>query len=408
VGTLLKLAWRNIWRNKRRTIILLCAMATGLIGIVFCEGFVLGWLDSMIEHATNKTSGQLTIFARGWFQNPGVEKNFALDPSIEAAASGDPRVKAWSPRVRVDGLLNTADRSGMIAILGVDPAREAGVSVVPSAIAEGRWLQSGDENAAVIGAATAKRYNLKLGRKVVLLSQAADGEVGTGAFTVVGLFRTENETFDRSFAYISLPAAQRLVNLPGRATEVSLRLHDLNAADEVAKTLRAAIQSEPCDVLSWEEQQPLTVKMIGMADVQTGIIYVVFFLAMAFGIVNTLLMAVNERYREIGIMLAIGARRAEIVAMVVLESLFLAVIALLIGNAVGLGLVWHFGRAGLDLSAWSKAMEMYGGAGILYLRVGADAVGRVSLATFAIAIVFSLYPAVRASRFKPIEAIQRL
>lgn len=408
MGTLIKLAWRNIWRNKRRTIILICAMSTGLIGILVCEGFINGWLDSMIENATNKGTGHIAIFAKGYFENPAVEKNLAIDADLEKSLDADPRIKQWTPRIKVNGLLSNAEHANMINIIGVAPDREANVSVIADSMVEGRWLKPDDRNVIVIGAKTAERYGTKLGRKVVLISQQDGGDVGSAAFHIVGIFRTDAEAFDKSVVYINLPDARKLVNLIDRITEVNLVLNDLNQVDDVSASLGTKLDTGKLEVLTWKDQQPFTVKMIGMSDAWTGIVYAIYFIAMAFGIVNTLLMAVNERYREIGIMLAIGTRRFQVVVMVALESFFLAVISVIVGNAIGIGLVRYWGATGMDLSSFAEGLAMYGMGRVLYLSIGVDSVIQMSVITFVIAVLFSLYPAIRASRFKPIEAIQRL
>ena len=424
--TLTKMAWRNIWRNKRRTFILVCAMASGLLGIFICEGFVNGWLDSMIDGAVNKNIGHVAVFAKGYYENPAVEKHFVLDDALRKELESLPDKKAWTPRLKVNGLISNSEHSGMINLVGTDPAREARVSIIPSRISEGRWLKNGDPRAIVIGARLAEKFypqyweepslskhpnpfDRVLGKKLVLRSQQYDSdEVGSELFRVVGVYRSGMSAYDETNAYITLAAAQNLVNLDGRLTEVNIMLQSLDSVDSSAQVLRKDIDPEKLAAMTWKQQQPMTTKMIQMVDSMIIIFYIIFYTAMAFGIVNTLLMAVNERYREIGIMLAIGTKKWQVVVMVVLESFFLAVVSVAFGNALGIGLIKYFERNGLDLSSWAEGMAMYGIGKIIYPSISLDSVITMSITTFVVAVVFSLYPATRAARFKPIEAIQKL
>ena len=406
--TLIKLAWRNIWRNRRRTIILICAMSTGLIGILITIGFMNAWLDSMIQNSLNKESGHIGIFAKGYFENPAVEKNFIVTRKFKQKLSSEPMIEQWTQRININGLVNNAEHSSMVKIMGVDPKREGRVTVIPSKITEGRWLTPDDTNAIIIGKKTAEKFKTKLGRKMILLTQQLGGEVGTAAYRIKGIFESGNESFDESVVYINLTEAKNLVALGDKITEVIVVLADLNQVDATTLSLRNMVDSGTLEVLSWKEQQPLTWKMVQWSDQMMWIWYAIFFIAMAFGIVNTLLMAVNERYREIGIMLAIGTKRWQVVTMIVWESFFLALCSLIVGNLAGIGLVHYFGSAGLDLSGFAAGMEMYGTDRILYPSIGFDSIMTMSTWTFIISLIFSLYPAIRASRFKPIEAIQRL
>jgi putative ABC transport system permease protein len=424
--TLIKLAWRNIWRNKRRTIILVCAMASGLLGIYIGEGFINGWVDSMIDGAINKNIGHVAVFAEGYYENPMVEKHFILEEKMKRDIDAIPTLKAWTPRLKVTGLVSNSEHSAMINVVGVDPSREARVSIIASKVTEGRWLESGDTRSIVIGARLAEKfypqywenatdpknknpYERVLGKKLVIRSQQFDSdEVGADLFRVAGIYRSGMQGYDESNAYINLPIAQKLVNLDGRLTEVNIMVNSLKEVDVSAELFRTEVDLETFEVMTWKQQQPMTTKMLDMVAAMKVIFYMIFYIAMAFGIVNTLLMAVNERYREIGIMLAIGTKRWQVVVMVALESFFLAIVSVIVGNVLGVSLVNYFKVNGLDLSAWAAAMEMYGIGKIVYPSVGVHAVITMSIYTFLIAIIFSLYPAVRASRFKPIEAIQKL
>ena len=383
-------------------------MSTGLIGILITIGFMNAWLDSMIENSLNKESGHVGIFAEGYFENPAVEKNFVFDRELKQKLDSEPTIEQWTKRIKINGLVNNAEHSSMVKIMGVDPKREGRVTVIPSKITQGEWLSPSDTNAIVIGAKTAERFKTKLGRKMILLTQQLGGEVGTAAYRIKGIFESGNEAFDESVVYINLSDANKLANMDNKITEVIMVMASLEQVDSTTISIRSLLDPNTLEVLSWKEQQPLTWKMVQWSDAMMWVWYAIFFIAMAFGIVNTLLMAVNERYREIGIMLAIGTKRWQVVTMIVWESFFLALCSLIVGNLAGVGVVHYFGNIGLDLSGFAQGMELYGTDRILYPSIGLNSIFIMSFWTFVISLFFSLYPAVRASRFKPIEAIQRL
>jgi ABC-type lipoprotein release transport system permease subunit len=424
--TLIKLAWRNIWRNTRRTIILICAMASGLLGIYIGLGFTYGWIDSMIDGAVNKNVGHIAIFAKGYYENPTIDKHFVIDDKIKAEIKAMPGLKSWTPRLKVNGLISNSEHSGMINIVGTDPKAEAKVSIIPSTVGVGRWLKDDDTHGIVIGARLAEKfypqyweepsiskhpdpYKRAIGKKLVMRGQKFNSdEVGAQLFRVVGIFKSGMSGYDESNAYITLQSAQSLVNLEGNVSEANIMLTSLDIVDQEAVQLRKTVDTKTLEVLTWKQQQPMTTQMLQMVDSMIYIFAFIFYTAMAFGIVNTLLMAVNERYREIGIMLAIGTKKWQIVAMVTIESFFLAVVSVIVGNILGISLIKYFEKNGLDLSFWSEGMEMWGIGKIIYPSVTFSAVVIMSITTFVIAVLFSLYPAIRAARFNPIEAIQKL
>jgi len=401
-------------------------MASGLLGIFISEGFVNGWLDSMIEGAINKNVGHIAIFATDYFENPTIEKHFILDGKLAKELDNMAGLKGRTSRLKINGLVSNAEHSGMLNVVGTQTAAESKVSIIPSVIRQGRWLKDDDERGIVIGARLAEKfypqywekpddpknkepYKRVLGKKLVVRSQQYDSqEVGAELFRVVGIFKSGMEGYDESNAYITLASAQSLINLPGKITEVSIIFNKMDQVEPSALAMRSMIDKEKLAAMTWKEQQPMTTKMIQLVDMFTVIFYVIFYIAMAFGIVNTLLMAVNERYREIGIMLAIGTRRWQIVAMVALESFFLALVSLVAGNIIGISCVKYFEKNGLDMSGFSAGLELFGIEKVIYPSITLEAIVSMSITTFLIAVFFSLYPAVRASRFKPIEAIQKL
>ncbi|MBU1692675.1 MAG: FtsX-like permease family protein [Verrucomicrobia bacterium] len=405
--TLLKMAWLNIWRNKRRTLILLCAMAAGLIGVLFTMGFMQGWMNQMVDNAIMTYEGHVKILGKGFQRNPVIENSMPAMPDVEGILNRDPRVRAWTERLTAQGLLSTPTDSRVVTIVGADPDREPQVSVIGEALRDGEFVSSKEPLKIAIGRTLSEKIKKGLGKKVVLMSQRLDGEIGSAAFRVGGLFDTGSGSYDESTVYISLADARQMLAEGDRVTEITILLHDIKDSEVVAADLARELKERGVEVVTWKDRLPFIVEMIKLSDRFAIPYYALFYIAMAFGIVNTLLMAIGERTHEIGIMLAMGMHRRTLVLLIMLESLFLAILAALAGAGIGWGLVAWFGHRGIDLSAFSAAMEYYGLGHVLYPVLDPGRAAWAVVAMLAVALVFSFYPAARAARLVPVEAIRR-
>ena len=407
MGIIFKMAWRNIWRNKRRTIILLCAVSIGLIGMLFISGFMNGWMTQMLNNAVRQKSGHVAIMAKGFYSNPVVENHFTVTDKIKQAVENSPEVTGWTTQIVLNGLVNNADKSRFGTIIGADTKREPEVFYPARSIVEGRWLNPDDRYGIVVGHKLLETYNTKLGRKIVLMTQQFKGDVGSGAFHIIGVYRTENNNYDESNVYITQQAAKELANLgDNQVTNLAMILENEYQADAVKERISTELNDPQLEILTWRQLQPMLRQTLEMMDQFNWITYLIFYIAMAFGILNTLLMAVNERYREIGIMIAIGTSRLRVVVMVAVESLCIALVAVAIGDIIGVALVELFHHTGMNLSLWSDALEGFNVGRIIYPYLGAGNIWNLSMWTFVFAMLSAIIPAFRAARFKPVEAIR--
>jgi len=407
VKTLVKMAWLNLWRNPRRTVILLCAMAAGLVGILFSMGFVNGWIRQLVADSVNIYESHVKILAKGYNDNPVIENNFEPSEKILSALAADPRVKSWVPRVAVQGLLSTPEHSLVVTIIGTDPARELEVSTACQMLAEGRPLSGGAPGEILIGQDLAEKIKKGLGKKVVLMSQQLGGEIGTGAFRAAGIFDVGNGGYNEGNIYISLGEAQQMLNLGGRVTEISVLLHDIEQSAAFAADLAARLDDPALEVLTWRQRLLYVHETLEMMGQYTWIYYAIFYIAMAFGIVNTLMISIGERTHEIGVLMAVGMSRTRLMSMILLESFFIAVVAVIAGLAAGGALVAWFHVRGIDLSSFAEGLDLYGMAHVIRpVLVSADVVSAMA-GTFAISILFSLLPAWRAARLVPVAALRQ-
>jgi len=402
---ILQLAWRNVWRHPRRTGIVVTAVSVGIAGVLLSMALNYGMVAQMIETAISTELGHLQIHAAGFDANPELAvrlEDGGREP-VEVLGELD-GVRAFARRVKGEGLVKSPRASVGVSVVGIEPEAEARISLVRDSITEGRYLD-GERRRVLMGEELARRLGVGVGDKVVLSVQELGGDLAGEALRVAGLFRTPSSELDRGTLFVRLGESQRLLGLGEAVSEVVV-LADSRARIGVLRVLLAE-RLGSLEVRSWEELQPVLVYMVDLFDQSALYVYLAVFIAMAFGIANVLLMAVYERMREIGVLMAVGMGRGRLVASVVTESLVVTFLGLAIGFLGALAGVAML-HDGIDLSRWAEGLTAYGiGTRIvpvLRLRDFAAPTG-VALLT---AVVASAWPALRAVRFRPAEAMRQV
>ncbi len=402
---LFRMAWRNLWRNPRRTAVVLTAISVGIAGCVLSMAINLGVMRGMIDTAIRSGLGHLQVHADGWDANPELEVRLSDGgTAISHALDTIPEVERWAPRLHAQGLVASARASVGVSIAGVDPEREAGVSVAADSIEEGKWL--GQPKRLVLGYKLAARLDAGIGTKLVISAQDLTGELTGQAYRVAGIIRASSRELDDGVVFMRLKDAQSLFGMGEAISEIAIVTKDRERVGMIQQKLQAALAAGP-EVRTWEQLEPLLVYMIETFDSMAWIMYAAVFIAMAFGIANVLLMAVFERTREIGMMRAVGMSRIRVVGMVVLESTLVTAIGL--GFGVGLGLVgiWLL-QDGIDISAWAGSLDDYGIESVLKPSMRRrDLIAPVLIGAIT-AILSSFWPALRAGMAKPADALRRI
>lgn len=405
---LVKLAWRNIGRGWRRSAVVLSSITVGLVAAILLLAWMKGMIFQMADNAIRMHLAHLAIQAPGYQQNPDVQRNLGARASELLSIAEQRSDLAASPRVRGDGLVQSVRRSLRVAVVGVDPLREARVSVVPHQIVAGEFLIGGSRPRSrqlppiVIGLEMATRLRVDLGDKVVL---HVPGETGLGAFRIRGLYRTSSTEFDRSVAYMHRPDALELFAVDG-PSEIAIALDDPERGVAVQAWLRSKIPGERAEVLRWQEREPRLASMLEIAGSTSWIFYSLIFIAMAFGIANALLMAVYERIREFGVLRSLGLNSQRLVLMILLEALLLTIVGAGLGLAIGWPLVAWLSEVGIDMSWFSAALEGWGIGAIIYPRTDAwDLVSPLVLAVVT-GVIAAAWPALKAARLRPAEALR--
>jgi ABC-type lipoprotein release transport system permease subunit len=404
---ILQLGWRNIWRNRRRTAVILTAVVIGVWSMVFLGALMRGIADRMVRNGIATLTGHLQIQHPSYRHDPVVEHRIRQPETVYRALEQHlPAGAQWTARVRVNAVANNARHSGGVVLVGIDPPTEAAVSFVgASAVVSGRYLESGDSHHIVIGQALADKFETRIGNKLVMMSQDAEGEIASRAFRICGIYRAEMESTEKQYVFATRSALQEMLKIGNDVSEVSVLLQRHDRVEDVAGGLQEALAAERYRVLSWRELLPLVTAVLNMYDGFILFWFVTVFVAMGFGLVNTILMAVFERIREFGLLSAIGMKPRWVVAEVLVESFFLLVIGTAAGNALGVLSVLVLARTGIDLSAFAAGMEFVGMSRLIFPVLLVKDVLTASATVLVLGLLVSLYPAVKAARFKPVQAM---
>lgn len=405
VTALSRLAWRNLWRNHRRTIIMLLAIAIGAWAMIFMTALMRGMVDQMVEDGIDSLPGQVQVHHPLYRDDPNIANSFPEPGADFAAAMNDPLVAGWTTRVRVPAMISSERDNRGVMLLGVDPDGEIAVGFKPEDIVEGRWLDGPDDKGVVVGRKMLERLETEPGKRIVIMSQDPDNDIADRGFRIVGVFRGTLAAQEEAYVYAGRGTVQDMLGIGGEISEVAVAGHDYRVVEPLRDHLvRAA--GDGLEVLTWRELDSYLASMLGVMDGFVFVWIVVVFLALSFGLVNTLMMAVFERVREFGLMQALGMKPSAILFQVLVESILLLVLGLIVGNLLAVASVYPI-RDGIDLSVVAEGMEMFGAAAVLYPALKVDDMILANGVVIVLGVLTSLLPAWRASRYRPVEAIAK-
>ncbi|MEJ2256345.1 MAG: FtsX-like permease family protein [Woeseiaceae bacterium] len=403
---LAQLAWRYLWRNRRRTIIMLSAVSVGIWAMIFMMALSRGMVDQMISDGISVIPGHVQIHDPDFLDDPSISNPIPYSEAELEHKFDDAGFVAWASRVRVPAVITSERESRGVTLLGIDPAAEREFTFVDYDRVDGRFLDGVDDNGLVMGAKLADTLETEVGKRVVLMSQGPDNDIADRGFRVVGLFHTSRESYEESFVFLGRQTAQEMLHIGDATTEVVFVGDDYRNVDPVFEKVTAAVD-DSVTVSRWTEVDRYLGTILKTMDGFMLIWVVVIFLALSFGLVNTLVMAVFERVREIGLMLALGMKPGMVLGQIVIESMLLLSIGLLIGDVLAYISVKPL-ESGIDLSIVAKGMEMFGASSVLYPKLYLKDVILANVVVLLLGFLASLSPAWRASRYQPVEAITRM
>jgi len=398
---LLPLAWRNLWRNPRRTLITLVVVAVGTWSVLVFAAMLEAATASSRDTTLGFLTGHGQVHATGYLDDPNVAHRMPPPEDALRRALAAPQVRAWTARVRVPAIAQSEYRARAITLVGVVPEKERQLSQLPAQVVSGRYLTDSSDAGIVMGRDLATRLKTRLGKRVILMAQAADGRLAEAGFEIVGLYAAGKPAEDE-FLFSGLGRTQAMLGLGKETSEISFEVGTERDLSGVITALRQAAPS--LDVQPWMVLAPLVYTLETFSRYYTAVWLLIMFVLMAIGIVNTQLMAVFERRREFGLLQALGTRPRMIVLQVLLESALLVGLGVLAGVTLTAIALAPF-RHGLDLGFLAAGAEMMGESRVLHPRLlAADALG-YGLIVWLLGVVAAFWPARNAAHAEPSAAM---
>jgi ABC-type lipoprotein release transport system permease subunit len=403
---LVLLAWRNLWRNHRRTLIMLGAIVVGVWAMIFMTALTMGMVNDMIEDSISVLPGHVQVHNPDYLDDPNIANLLPMSDSDIEETFAPAGFRAWATRIKVPAVLSSERESRGVTLLGIDPQREQPMSFVDYGAVDGRFLDGPGDDGLVIGHKLADTLETELGKRVVLMSQDPENDIADRGFRVVGLFSADVESYEETYVFAGKETVQQLLGVRDRVTSIVVLGDDYRNVEPVYEKVQALVDGG-VTVSRWTELDTYLAAMLRVMDGFVVVWVIVIFLALSFGLVNTLVMAVFERVREIGLMLALGMKPSSILGQIVIESMMLLVIGLVIGNLLAWATIKPL-EGGIDISVVAEGMAMMGAASVLYPQLRLEDVILANAVVLILGFFASLSPAWRASRLQPIEAITKV
>jgi ABC-type lipoprotein release transport system permease subunit len=402
----LRLAWRNVWRHRRRTLIVVLAIGLTVSMMMWYDGLMAGFEQGIYANAIKVLGGNIQVHAAGYQAKADQTPLLPLPDgqAVVKAALAQPQVEAASQRINTGGLATNHKGAFPVSIVGLEPEKELPVNLVAQHVAAGRFLETGDQDLVYIGKGLADEMEVNVEDRITLVGRGAHQQMRSRTMTVAGIFDVGMPDIEKRTAYITLAEAQDLYNLPDQSTEVAISLKQLGEEPAVMNALRPGLSGY--EMASWQTAFPELQAAINTKGGVMNIFSVIILGIVGIGILNLLLMAVFERTREIGLLGAIGLRPGQISSLFLLEGAMMGVVGLIFGVALGLAINTLLRIVGLDFSAFSSVTEyMALISGKVYPTLGLEKIALRTLTVLVISLLASWYPAFEASHKDPAEAL---
>lgn len=401
----LSLAWRNVWRNKTRSFIIMISVAIGLFAGILVLGIYKGMMQARVRTVIDTEVAHLQIHHPVFRDD--YEPGFVIDNAfVEQTLRKKAYVKAFAVRTVTQGMLSTPTASAGVQIYGVSMKSEEVVSRLDNKIHEGDSLIKNKRSSVLIGKKLADKMKLKVGSKLVLTFTDIESNIVSGAFRITGIYKTDNTPLDERDVYVNRAALDYYLGIKNSSHEVAvILLHD-----DLIETAKNDLVKEFPDyrIETWKENSPETDLMVSTIDQYTGIIIMIIMIALAFGIINTMLMSVLERTREIGMLTALGMNRARVFLLILTETVLLTTVGVPVGLVASWFTINSLGNSGIDISSFSgAAMSGFGFSSMIYPEFPVDSLRMVMTIVIGTALVSSIFPSLKAIKLQPADALRR-
>jgi len=405
---IMMMSWRNLWRNKRRSIVVISSIAVGIFSMIFSMGFMNGMNMQMVENTISTSLGHIAVHRQGFQDNMKLEKNFVPDKDLYSFIGRQESVVAFAPKIRVQGMVRSSEASRGVMVMGINPEKERNVSKIYDytlKTGDSSFLDDMTEDSILISKQMAARLDLIVGDRLVLMIQDRKSDIVGEGLVVKGLFESPVDSFDKYVVFVGLKKLQSITGLGQGVSEITMIVKDKGTVTPLRNVLRDRFREKGLEVLSWKDMAPNLVRAVALFDTIMYIFFGIVFVTVIFSIANTLIMAIMERFHEIGVMKSIGTRPSKIFFMIIFEAVNLGIVGLIAGIVLGMALNSLLSVTGINLSFYMESMRAWGTGSIIYPVIkGLDIVVAVVIVLFT-TLIAALYPAVKAARIKPLDAL---
>jgi putative ABC transport system permease protein len=404
--TLAMIAWRNVWRNPKRSFVMIIAITMGLWGGIFASSLSFGLLDQRFQMSIGQHISHIQLHNPEFLIDQNVRHSVDQWQELTSMIENDDQVRAYSRRLVTNGMLASANLTRGVNIIGIEPALESRATGLQELVIEGSYFGEQMRNPILIGQALAEKTKLQERSRLVLTFQNAEGELTAATFRVAGIFRSANMQFDEMNVYVLHSDFTDYVADSPIYNEFALVTNHLDIVDPVAE--RYSHEFGNLEVRTWAEIAPELNFLQQMASTMLVIIIAIILLALAFGLVNTMLMSVFERIKELGVLMAVGMNKKRIFSMIILETSFLTFIGALCGIVLGGITVLIFGNVGINLAAvGGESMEKIGFQSFVYPQLDVSFFLSIAALVVITAMVTSIFPSIKALKLNPAEAVRK-
>lgn len=403
---LLKLSWKNIWRSRLRSLVVIGSIIMGIWAMIFGNGFMNGFIVSYMANAINHDISHIQV------HHPDFNRDQEVKYSIPEGSTKTQEIRSWegvkgaTTRTLVTGMISSPRKASGVQIRGIDVENEAEVTRLDSLIGEGTYFEEINRNPLVIGAKLAENLQVSVKSKVVLTFNDANGTLTQVSGRVAGIIKSASLNLGEGYVFMRQEDLARQLGIEGNIHEIAILLEPQVDPATIVSRYKQEFNGDLVE--TWEEIAP---QLAYMQDLYGSMLYVlmgIILTALVFGIINTMLMAVLERMKELGMLMAVGMTRIRVFLMIMIETIYLGVVGAPVGLLLGWLTVSYLSEDGVDLTAYSEGLEAFGYDSILYPYVADEVYLIVTIGVFITAFVGAIYPALKAVRLKPVEALHKI
>lgn len=402
--TNIKLAWRNLWRNKRRTLITVASIFFGVLLSAYMTSMQEGSYAKMVEIVVKFYSGYMQVHHEDYWENKSINNVFEYDQALIEKIKQHPEVDYVIPRLESFGLASAEDLTRGAAIFGIVPDVETQLTGIADKVVSGRYLQANDEGV-LIGDGLARFLNLQVNDTLVILSQGYHGVSAAGKFPVRGLIKHISPELNKSIIYMELKTCQTFLDAQNKLTSLVVNVADNDAMKRTLNNLKREIRS-PYSVMSWEEMQPEVVQQIEGDRAGGVIMKAILYIVIAFGILGTIMMMIAERKREFGVMISIGMQKKKLAVILFFETIFIGLLGIVSGIIVSLPLIFLQSHHPIPLTGQAaQVMEDFGFEPFMFFSTAPEVFWHQALSIFVLSLLIGIYPILAALRIKECKAL---